>query len=42
MLACFDLIDDLFISDVNDVLKALAVIQTSNRRDHNIFSYTLL
>ena len=42
MLACLDLIDDLFILDANDVLTTLVVIQISDRCDYNTFLYTLL
>ena len=42
MLACLDAIDDHFISDANVVPRTLAVIQTSGRRDHNIFLYFTL
>ena len=34
MLTCFDPIDSLYISDINDVLRTSALIRTSNRRDH--------
>ena len=37
MLACLDLIDDLFILDANNVLTTSAVIQISDRCDYNTF-----
>ena len=40
MLARLNPIDDLFISDANDVLRTPAVIQTFDRRDYNIFLHT--